>query len=239
MPLSAGLVVKNGSKAFADDLGRHAGAGVGDGDHDILPGRHFGVAGGIGVVEMAVGRLDGQAAAVRHGVAPVDREVQDGVLELARIGEGPPQAAGQHGLDRDRFAERAPQQVGHAGDDAVGVDDLRRQRLLAREGEQPGGEVGGARRAASVAASTNLSMSVSPRDSLRWIRFMALMMIASMLLKSCAMPPVSWPTASIFCIWRICASAAWRVAISSRSARSTPSALHAPQSLRAAAAARR
>ena len=61
-----------------------------------------------------------------------------------------------------------------------------------------------ARVVASVAASTNFSTSVSPRASLRWIRFMALMMTASMLLKSCAMPPVSWPTASIFCIWRIC-----------------------------------
>ena len=29
-------------------------------------------------------------------------------------------------------------------------------------------------------------------------------MACSMLLKSCAMPPVSWPTASIFCDWRSC-----------------------------------
>ena len=33
---------------------------------------------------------------------------------------------------------------------------------------------------------------------------------ASILLKSCAMPPVSWPTASIFWTWRSCASAAMR-----------------------------
>ena len=30
----------------------------------------------------------------------------------------------------------------------------------------------------------------------------------SMLLNSCAMPPVSWPTASIFCAWISCSSAA-------------------------------
>jgi len=30
----------------------------------------------------------------------------------------------------------------------------------------------------------------------------------STLLKSCAMPPVSCPMASIFCDWRICSSAA-------------------------------
>ena len=31
-----------------------------------------------------------------------------------------------------------------------------------------------------------------------------------MLLKSCAMPPVSWPTASIFCDWRSCSATARR-----------------------------
>ena len=36
-----------------------------------------------------------------------------------------------------------------------------------------------------------------------------------MLLKSCAMPPVSWPIASIFCICRTCASAASRLSASS------------------------
>ena len=33
-------------------------------------------------------------------------------------------------------------------------------------------------------------------------------MTVRILLKSCAMPPVSWPTASIFWAWRNCASAA-------------------------------
>ncbi len=40
------------------------------------------------------------------------------------------------------------------------------------------------------------------------------MMIASKLLKSCARPPVNWPTASIFCDWRNCARC---VSISRRS----------------------
>ena len=43
------------------------------------------------------------------------------------------------------------------------------------------------------------------------------MMIASRLLKSCARPPVSWPTASIFCEWRNCSR--W-VSASRRSVRS-------------------
>ena len=65
---------------------------------------------------MGVGGLDRQPAAVRHGVARIDREVEDRVFELAGIGMGAPQPAGQHGLDADRLAERAAQQLGHAGD---------------------------------------------------------------------------------------------------------------------------
>ena len=45
------------------------------------------------------------------------------------------------------------------------------------------------------------------------------MMAVSRLLKSCAMPPVSRPTASIFCDWRSASSVASRRAISSRSIR--------------------
>ena len=55
-----------------------------------------------------------------------------------------PQPAAEHGLQLDGGAEGAAQQVGHAGDQLVGVDRRRRQRLLAREGEQAPGEVGGA-----------------------------------------------------------------------------------------------
>ena len=40
-------------------------------------------------------------------------------------------------------------------------------------------------------------------------------MPVSRLLKSCAMPPVSWPTASIFCAWRSASSAACSSAVRS------------------------
>ena len=48
-----------------------------------------------------------------------------------------PQAAGQHGLDRDRLAERAPQQVGHAGDQlltsiGLGSSGWRRENASSR-----------------------------------------------------------------------------------------------------------
>jgi hypothetical protein len=45
-----------------------------------------------------------------------------------------------------------------------------------------------------------------------------------MLLKSCAMPPVSWPTASIFCACRSVSSAAISSAVRSATRRSSSSA---------------
>ena len=41
----------------------------------------------IGVVEIGVGRLDGEAAAVRHGGLGVEREIEQHVLELMGVGK--------------------------------------------------------------------------------------------------------------------------------------------------------
>ena len=148
-------------RAVADILGRverlegmglnllgHARAGVGDGDHDVLARHDLGLCRGIGLVEIGVGGLDGELAAVRHGVARIDGEIEDADLELVGIGQHPPQPAGQHGLDGDLLAQSAAQQFGHAGDKAAGIDRLGVERLAAREGEQPLGERGRPLRAA-------------------------------------------------------------------------------------------
>ena len=45
----------------------------------------------MGSVDRHVCRLDGQFSTVRHGVAPVDRQVEDRVLELMRIAEDRPE----------------------------------------------------------------------------------------------------------------------------------------------------
>ena len=80
-------------------------------------------------------------AAVRHGVARIDGEIEQGILELVGIGESLPQAARQHGLDVDGLAESATQQLGHAGDQAVDVQSGRFERLSAGESQQPMGEL--------------------------------------------------------------------------------------------------
>ena len=97
-----------------------------------------------------------QRAAPVHRVARVDRQVEERILELdgdrrTRASRPP----GRRRLDRDRVAQRAVEQVGHAGDQLAGVDRLGLQRLRAREGEQaPGqrrGAVGAFRRIVDVA----------------------------------------------------------------------------------------
>ena len=104
--------------AFADFLGReerlehpaerllvHARARVAHRDHHVLAGDHFGVGGGIALVEVNVRRLDGQEAAVRHGVAGVDAEIQDCALELVRIDIHRPEARREDTLQLDGLAQ--------------------------------------------------------------------------------------------------------------------------------------
>ena len=114
--------------------------------------------------------------------------------------------ARQHRLELDGLAQRAAQEVGDAADELVGIDRLGRQRLLARESQQPMRQ----RRRALGAVDRRID-----RARARWSRrapgarlsrLRAEMITASMLLKSCASPPVSWPIASIFWVWRSCAS---------------------------------
>ena len=53
---------------------------------DVAPRRHGRMGRGVVFVEIDVGGLERQAAALRHGVARVHGEVQDDLLDLARIG---------------------------------------------------------------------------------------------------------------------------------------------------------
>ena len=214
MPTPVGLVVKNGSNArFITSRVMPLPVSL-TATMTYCPGAISApVCSDIVLVEMAVGGLDGEPAAVRHRVARIDGEIEDRVLELVRIDRRLPQAAGQHGLDRDGLADRAAEQFRHALHQPVDVDRLHLERMLAREGEQAlhqrRGALGG------LAANWRASRARAPRPSRRRSARSRLPMIAvSRLLKSCAMPPVRRPTASIFCAWRSASSVASRRAIS-------------------------
>ena len=93
---------------------------------------------------MRVRRLDRELAALGHRIACVDGEVEQRAFQLVRIDRHAPQAAREHRLDRDVLADRAADQVGHAGDQPVDVGGLRIQRLAPREREQLLGQRDGA-----------------------------------------------------------------------------------------------
>ncbi len=94
VPLPSALVVKNGSKRCCMHVGRHAGAGVGHGEHDVGSRRSRRVHRRVVLVEIDIGRLDRQGAAARHGILRVDRQVEHDLFHLAAIGlDAPPGVA--------------------------------------------------------------------------------------------------------------------------------------------------
>ncbi len=123
-----------------DHLLGHAGAGVGDRDLHVLAGLHVDILPTIAFVEIGVAGLDGQFAAFRHGVAGIDRKVENGAFQLGGIGLDRPDAAATDDLQRHVLAKRTPQEVRQAVEHAIDVEHRRVERLLTREGEQPLGQ---------------------------------------------------------------------------------------------------
>ena len=100
--------------------------------------------GDVILIEGRVGGFDGQLAALRHGVAGVERQVEERGLQLAGVGPDDPQVRGHRQLQLDRFAQGPAQQGRHLFDQCAGLEGLRRERVLAREGEQAVGQLGAA-----------------------------------------------------------------------------------------------
>ncbi len=67
------------------DLGRHAGSGIAHRNHDVLPRRDLLVPVGVGFVEINIGALNRQLAAVRHGVARIEHEIEQRRFKLVRV----------------------------------------------------------------------------------------------------------------------------------------------------------
>ncbi len=87
---------------------------------------------------------DRDRPALCHGIARVDDEIDDNLLELARVGAHGTQIAAMRHIEADIFAEQAFQQAGDFRDHVGQLEHLRAQRLLPRKGEQLTGERRGA-----------------------------------------------------------------------------------------------
>lgn len=86
---------------------------------------------GIGVIETDVVGFECELAAGRHGIAGVQRQVQDRARELVGVDQGGPRVRGEQRGDLDLFAQRRMQQLGGLQDQRIDVDLARLQRLLA------------------------------------------------------------------------------------------------------------
>ena len=95
------------------------------------------------LIQGNIGGLDGQLAALWHGVAGVDGQVDDYLLDLTRIGLDPPQSFHGRRIEVDVFTDDTAQHLVHVIDQLVQVDDLRLDNLLAAEGQKLAGEIGG------------------------------------------------------------------------------------------------
>ena len=179
-------------------LGRDAGAGVRDGEHDI-------VAGGKAEPIVRRRRARSRPAIVivppsRHRVAGVDDEVDQREFELRAGRQSAPDPRRRTPFELDQAAERVGEQVGDRCRQPAMSISAGCELLAPGEGEQAadqlgallGGAAGHAEDPALLLARAAARRSIRPRPPST---------AASRLLKSCAMPPVSLPIASIFCAW--------------------------------------
>ena len=95
---------------------------------------------GVRLVELDVGGLDGELAAVGHGVAGVDRQVHQHLLDLARVGVDHAEVGREHLDEVDVLADEAPEHLLDPRGDLVQVERHGLQHLLAAEGQQLAGQ---------------------------------------------------------------------------------------------------
>jgi hypothetical protein len=99
---------------------------------------------GVLLVELDVFGLDQQPPAFRHRVASVDREVDQNLLDLARVGFHRVQLLGELHAQLDPLAQRPAQQVFELGEELAQVEQLRLDHLATTEDQQLPGQCRGA-----------------------------------------------------------------------------------------------
>ena len=127
-------------------LGIHSRAGVGHGDADVVAGPDLDA--GVRHSELAVepfpGGGDGQPTTRCHGIAGVEREVEQDLLQLALVGEYQPgigrEVEGHLAVRTHELADQAP----HSRECRVEFEQLGVQKLPPGEGEQLPRHVGAA-----------------------------------------------------------------------------------------------
>ena len=107
---------EEGIEDLALDLLGHADAGIGHFDADIVAGRHDRGAQRRRLGHRLVGGLDGDGAALRHGVAGIDHQIDDGVAKLRLVGMNRPEIVAALHIQADAFAHQPAQHLGQFAD---------------------------------------------------------------------------------------------------------------------------
>ncbi|MBM3221259.1 MAG: hypothetical protein FJZ38_21730 [Candidatus Rokubacteria bacterium] len=100
----------------------------------------------MGLVELDVGRLDRELAAVRHRVARVHRQVEHDLRDLRRVRLDAAEPRRCLDDERDVLADQAPEHRLDPGHRRVEIEDLGREHLLSAEREQLPRQVAGVAR---------------------------------------------------------------------------------------------
>ena len=125
-----------GEKRLEDllyNVGWNAGPGVADFNQNIIGSGHAFVCEVFAFRGRNIGRAQGELSAVRHGIAGVDREVHNDLLELRNIDLHRPQVAAVNGFQHHLLADQPLKQHPEIAQDFAEIEHLRPQRLLARK----------------------------------------------------------------------------------------------------------
>src|SRR5438128_8728510 len=136
VPFPCSLVVKKGSKSRPFVSASMPWPVSRNGEHDVPPRSQAFVRLRQIFVDIDIRRLDRQLAAVGHRVSGVDDEVDEHLLDLARIGLDAAESTAEDGDHLDVLADQAAEHLVHLADDVVEPEDARLQELLAAEREQ-------------------------------------------------------------------------------------------------------
>ena len=111
-------------------------AGVADRHGDVAAGRNVHQARRVGLGKDPILSRNREHTTVGHGVAPVDDEVHDDLLDLPRVCGYTGEVIREHEPQDDIFADQPPQHVGHAGHERVLVHQARMENLAPAERQQ-------------------------------------------------------------------------------------------------------
>ena len=171
---------------------RDAAAGVGDGNGSITPYGFCDKGAALGRLA-AMPTRNRQPSVALHGIPRVHGHVDDGGFELAGVGVDKARLFRAKDDDLDARADQGADHFGQRLHASPDLEHLRLQRLPPREGQQLPGQLRGAGH--GIASLRYSAAAVAPAGRAAAAGHGSEDHV-SRLLKSCATPPVSWPSAS-------------------------------------------